>query len=389
MDLTYTRENEAFRQEARDWLERHVPAQPLASFDTPEGFEAHREWEHTLNEGGWAMVPWPVEYGGRGANLLEWLIFEEEYYRAGAPGRVNQNGIFLLGPTIMEYGTPEQRARFLPPMASSEEVWAQGWSEPNAGSDMANIQATAIADGSDYVINGQKTWASRGAYAHWLFGMFRTDPDSSRHNGLTFILVPLDTPGITVRPIEKINGKKAFAEVFFDDARVPMENRLGDEGQGWSVAMATAGFERGLMLRSPARFQNTARKLADLYRKTVAGGGFVDGTLRDAVARCFMDAEAYALNTYQTVSRLMAGDKIGAEASLNKIFWSELDIRMREAALSLLDARAELKPNAPAAGDVDDWLDGYIFSLAGPIYAGTNEIQRNIIAERILGLPRK
>jgi alkylation response protein AidB-like acyl-CoA dehydrogenase len=389
MDLTYTRENEAFRHEVREWLESHVPAEPLASFDTPEGFEAHRQWEHTLNEGGWAMVPWPVEYGGRGANLLEWLIFEEEYYRAGAPGRVNQNGIFLLGPTIMEYGTPEQRARFLPPMASSEEVWAQGWSEPNAGSDMANIQATAIADGDDYVINGQKTWASRGAYAHWLFGMFRTDPDSARHNGLTCILVPLDTPGISVRPIEKINGKKAFAEVFFDDARVPMENRLGEEGQGWSVAMATAGFERGLMLRSPARFQNTARKLADLYRKTVAEGGFVDGTLRDAVARCFMDAEAYALNTYQTVSRLMAGDKIGAEASLNKIFWSELDIRMHEAALSLLGARAELKPGAPGAGDVDDWLDGFIFALAGPIYAGTNEIQRNIIAERILGLPRK
>ena len=389
MDLTYSPENEAFRKEARDWLEGHVPAEPLASFDTPAGFEAHRQWEHTLNAGGWAMVPWPVEYGGRGANLLEWLIFEEEYYRAGAPGRVNQNGIFLLGPTIMEYGSPEQRARFLPAMASSEEVWAQGWSEPNAGSDMANIQATAIADGDDYVINGQKTWASRGAYAHWLFGMFRTDPESSRHKGLTFILVPLDTPGITVRPIEKINGKKAFAEVFFDNARVPLENRLGDEGQGWSVAMATAGFERGLMLRSPARFQNTARKLVDLYRAVVGSGAFVDSTLRDTVTRCFMDAEAYALNTYQTVSRLMAGDKIGAEASLNKIFWSELDIRMHEAALSLLDARAELKPEAPAAGDVDDWLDGYIFSLAGPIYAGTNEIQRNIIAERILGLPRK
>ncbi len=178
------------------------------------------------------MVPWPVEYGGRGANLLEWLIFEEEYYRAGAPGRVNQNGIFLLGPTIMEVGTPEQKARFLPKMASSEEVWAQGWSEPNAGSDMANIQATAISDGDHFVINGQKTWASRGAFAHWLFGMFRTDPDSSRHKGLTFILVPLDTPGVTVRPIEKLNGKTAFAEVFFDDARVPIEQSARRGGRG-------------------------------------------------------------------------------------------------------------------------------------------------------------
>lgn len=389
MDLNFTSEQMAFRSEARTWLESNVPSEPLQSFDTKVGFEEHRDWEQKLNAGGWAMVPWPVEYGGRGANLLEWLIFEEEYYRAGAPARVNQNGIFLLGPTIMEYGTDEQKARFLPAMASSEEVWAQGWSEPNAGSDMANIQASAILDGDEYVINGQKTWASRGAYAHWLFGMFRTDPDSKRHHGLTFILCPLDAPGITVRPIEKLSGKAAFAEVFFDNARVKAENRLGPMGEGWGVAMATAGFERGLMLRSPARFQNTARKLVELYRETHAQGEFIDASVRDGVARCWMDAEAYALNTYQTVSRMMAGGKIGAEASLNKIFWSELDIKMHELALELLGSRGELLPSAPAAKGVGDWLDGFIFALAGPIYAGTNEVQRNIIAERILGLPRK
>ena len=192
-----------------------------------------------------------------------------------------------------------------------------------------------------------------------------------------------------MRPIEKINGKKAFAEVFFDDARVPVANRLGKEGEGWNVAMATAGFERGLMLRSPARFQSTARRLVELYRETTAQGVFVDSALRDRVVRCWTAAEAYALNTYQTVSQLLAGGKIGAEASLNKIFWSELDIEMHEVALALLDSRAELVPSASAAGDVGDWLEGYIFALAGPIYAGTNEIQRNIIAERILGLPRK
>ena len=389
MDLSYTPEQQTFRAEARDWLTAHVPKQALPSLDTAEGFHAHREWELELNAGGWAMVPWPVEYGGRGANLLEWLIFEEEYYRAGAPGRVNQNGIFLLGPTIMEYGTPEQKARYLPKMASSEEVWAQGWSEPNAGSDMAAIQATAVIDGDHYVVNGQKTWASRGAYADWLFGMFRTDPDSQRHKGLTFILVPLDAEGVTVRPIEQLDGEAGFAEVFLDDVRVPLENRLGESEQGWSVAMATAGFERGLMLRSPARFQNTARKLVELYREVEASGDVIDPGLRDTVARCWMDAEAYALNTYQTVSRLLAGGKIGAEASLNKIFWSELDTKMHETALKLLGHRAELLPGAPAAGDVGEWLDGYIFALAGPIYAGTNEIQRNIIAERILGMPRK
>ncbi len=389
MDLNFTAEQNAFRQEARNWLEANVPSEPLKSFDTKEGFDQHCAWEKKLQGGGWAMVPWPVEYGGRGANLLEWLVFEEEYYRAGAPGRVNQNGIFLLGPTIMEYGTDEQKARFLPRMASSEEVWAQGWSEPNAGSDMANIQSTAILEGDEYVINGQKTWASRGAYAHWLFGMFRTDPESVRHHGLTFILCPLDAPGVTVRPIEKLSGKAAFAEVFFDNARVKAEHRLGPAGEGWSVAMATAGFERGLMLRSPARFQNTARKLVELYRETEAQSEYIDPSVRDQVARCWMDAEAYTLNTYQTVSRLMGGGKIGAEASLNKIFWSELDIKMHELALELLGARGELLPSAPAAKGVGEWLDGYIFALAGPIYAGTNEVQKNIIAERILGLPRK
>jgi alkylation response protein AidB-like acyl-CoA dehydrogenase len=385
VDLTYTPAQEAFRREARAWLEANVPAEPLASFDTREGFEAHRAWEARLHAGGFAMVPWPREYGGRGADLLEWLVFEEEYYRAGAPGRVNQNGIFLLGPTIMEYGTPEQKARFLPAMAKSEEVWAQGWSEPNAGSDMAAIQTTALRDGEHYVIRGQKTWASRGAFAHWLFGLFRTDPASQRHRGLSFLLVPLDAEGVTVRPIEKLNGKAAFAEVFFDDARVPAANLLGREGEGWNVAMATAGFERGLMLRSPARFQRTAAKLVALYREREAE---CDASLRSRVADCWMRAEQYTLETYRTVSRLLGGGKIGAEASLGKIFWSELDLEMHELALEILGWRAELLPAASCAEGVDDWLDGWLFALSGPIYAGTNEIQRNVIAERILGLPR-
>jgi alkylation response protein AidB-like acyl-CoA dehydrogenase len=385
MDLTYTPEQDAFRAEVRAWLRAHVPGEPLPSFDTKDGFEAHRRWERELNAGGYAMVPWPVEYGGRGANLLEWLIFEEEYYGAGAPKRVNQNGIFLLGPTIMEYGTPEQKARFLPRMAASDEIWAQGWSEPNAGSDMANIQSSAIRDGDHYVINGQKTWASRGAFADWLFGMFRTDPESERHKGLTFILVPLNLPGVTVRPIDQLDGLPGFAEVFLDDVRVPVENRLGAEGAGWSVAMATAGFERGLMLRSPARFQETARRLVELYRAHRASA---DPSIADVVVDCWSQTEAYALETYRTVSRLLGGAKIGPEASLNKIFWSELDLRMHETALRILEERGQLLPESPGAGDVGTWLDGYLFALSGPIYAGTNEIQRNIIAERILGMPR-
>jgi hypothetical protein len=388
MNLNYTDHQRAFRAEIRAWLADNVPEQALPSFDTAEGFAQHRQWEARLNAGRWAMVTWPQELGGRGCDLIDWLIFEEEYWRAGAPLRVNQNGIFLLGPTLMEYGTQEQKQRFLPKMATGENVWCQGWSEPNAGSDMAAIRANAHLDGDHYVINGQKTWSTRAVWADWCFGMFRTDPQSQRHHGLTFILVPMDTPGITVRPIAQLDGLPGFAEIFFDNVRVPLTNRLGGEGEGWAVAMATAGFERGLMLRSPARFQQTAKRLVDLYNENRASADR-DPALRDAVLRAYMDAEAYTLTTYQTASRLMKGGKIGAEASSNKIFWSELDRHMHATALSILGARAELLPHAPDAAGVGSWLDGWLFAQSGPIYAGTNEIQRNIIAERMLGMPRK
>ncbi|WP_116367421.1 acyl-CoA dehydrogenase family protein [Parahaliea mediterranea] len=387
MNLNYTDQQNAFREEVRSWLAEHVPAEPLKTFDTEEGFQQHREWEATLNKGRWGMVTWPEELGGRACDLIEWLIFEEEYYRARAPLRVNQNGIFLLGPTLMEYGTEEQKARILPKMANGEEVWAQGWSEPNAGSDMAAIRSTARKDGDKYIINGQKTWSTRAVWADWLFGMFRTDPDSERHRGLTFILVPLNTPGITVRPIPQLDGLPGFAEIFFDNVEVDVANRLGDEGAGWSVAMATAGFERGLMLRSPARFQETARRLVELYKANQASADR-DPAVRDAVMRAWMDAESYCLTTYETACRLTQGGKIGAESSTNKIFWSELDQAMHATAMSILGARAELLPHAPDAGDVGTWLDGWLFAQSGPIYAGTNEIQRNIIAERMLGMPR-
>jgi alkylation response protein AidB-like acyl-CoA dehydrogenase len=387
MDLRYTAEENAFRKEIRDWLSEHVPARPLQSFDTAEGFEQHREWEKTLAKGNWGMVTWPKEWGGRGCNLIEWLIFEEEYYRARAPLRVNQNGIFLLGPTLMEHGTEAQKARFISDMASGKDMWAQGWSEPGAGSDLAAIRSKAERDGDHYVLNGQKVWSTRAVFADWVFCIFRTDPASTRHHGLSFILVPLNLPGITVRPIRQLNGLPGFAEIFFDNVRVPVENCLGGEGEGWAIAMSTAGFERGLMLRSPARFQETAKRLVALYREQ--RDELMDLGIENAVVQAYMDAEAYALSTYQTASRLMQGGKIGPESSVNKIFWSELDLKMHETAMSLLAARAELQPHCSAAGDVGHWLDGFLFAQSGPIYAGTNEIQRNIIAERMLGMPRK
>lgn len=387
MQLTFTPQEIAFRMEVRDWMASHVPADPLPSFDASrEGFEAHRAWEAVLNEGRWGMVTWPEAYGGRGVDLIRWLIFEEEYYAARAPLRVNQNGIFLLGPTLMEFGTDRQKARFLPRMATGEEIWAQAWSEPQAGSDMAAVRAKATRDGDDYVLSGHKIWSSRAVYADWAFGLFRSDPDSERHHGLSLILFPLDAPGVTRSPIHQINGEHGFAELFLEDVRVPAENILGAEGEGWKICMATAGFERGLMLRSPARYQMAAQALVALAHRQ---GDALDPVLRARVADACMGAEAYALSIYATASRLVAGGSIGAEASTNKIFWSELDIALHEAALDILGAQAELLPGAPAATDAGGWMDGYLFALAGPIYAGTNEIQRNIIAERMLGLPRK
>lgn len=387
MDLTYTPAQQAFRAEARTWLAANVPSEPLQSFDTEPGFAQHRAWEAKLNEGRWGMVTWPTELGGRGCDLIEWLIFEEEYYRSGAPARVNQNGIFLLGPTLMEYGSEEQKARFLPRMATGEDIWAQAWSEPGAGSDMAAIRSKAERVGDHYVINGQKTWSTRAVWADWAFGIFRTDSQSQRHHGLTFILLPLDTPGITVRPIPQLNGLPGFAEIFFDDVKVPVENALGGEGMGWHVAMSTAGFERGLLLRSPARFQETAKRLVQLYQANREQADR-DPAIGEAVMRAWLDAEAYTLSTYMTASQLVQGGKIGPESSTNKIFWSELDQRMHDTAMSILGLRGELLPQAPAAGDVSHWLEGFLFAQAGPIYAGTNEIQRNIIAERMLGMPR-
>ncbi|MFX1688954.1 acyl-CoA dehydrogenase family protein [Paraburkholderia sp. A2RI-6] len=388
MKLDYTPQQCAFREEIRTWLAGHVPRKPLPSFDTEAGFAAHREWERTLHSGRWSMVTWPRELGGRGCDLIEWLIFEEEYWRADAPMRVNQNGIFLLGPTLMDFGTDEQKARFLPAMASGEHVWAQGWSEPNAGSDMAAIRSSAFRDGEDYVLNGQKIWSTRAVWADWMFGLFRSDSQSTRHHGLTFLMVPLNAPGVTVRPIKQLNGQTGFAEIFFDDVRVPVANRIAGEGMGWHVAMATAGFERGLMLRSAARFQRTAESLRELLLAHPEAARR-DPSLRQRVAAAWMDAQAYALSTYMTASRLQKGGHIGPESSTNKVFWSELDLRMHQTALDILGSRAEVMPHGDEAhAHLGNWLDGFLFAQAGPIYAGTNEIQRNIVAERMLGMPR-
>ena len=371
-----------FRAEVRDWLAAHVPATPLPSVDTAEGFDRHRDWERELFAARLAVVSWPAEYGGRDLPLLDWLVFEEEYHAAGGPVRVGQNGLFLLAPTLFAHGTPEQRDRLLPRMARADDVWAQAWSEPEAGSDLAAIRARADRVAGGWRLTGSKTWSSRAAFADRAFGLFRSEPGSTRHAGLTYLMFDLRADGVTVRPIRQLGGGTGFAEIFLDGVFVPDADVIGTPGEGWRVAMSTASHERGLSLRSPGRFCAAAGRLAALWQRAADPA---DTGLRDRVADAWIGARAYQLHTLGVAQRLAAGGRLGAESSLGKVFWSELDVALHETALDLLGPQAERRD---LPGEDGRWLDGYLFALAGTIYAGTNEIQRTVIAERLLGLPR-
>ncbi len=384
MDLEFDDATVAFRDEVRAFLAENVPSEPLPHMDTAEGFEAHRQWERTLAEARLSVVSWPAEYGGRDATLEQWVIFEEEYYRSGAPGRVSQNGIFLLAPTLFEHASKEQLDRIMPRMARADDIWAQAWSEPESGSDLASLRATATKVDGGWLLNGQKTWSSRAAFADWGFGLFRSDPEAQRHKGITYYMFDLRSKGVTVRPIDQLDGLPGFAEVFLEDVFVPDDPAnpgesgvIGAVNEGWRVAMSTASNERGLSLRSPGRFLAATDRLVQLWKD---GGDASDTALRDRVVDAWIGSRAYELSTWGTVTRLNDGGQLGAESSINKVFWSEWDVATHETALDLLGPEAELADTA--------WMHGYLFSLSGPIYAGTNEIQKNVIAERLLGLPK-
>ena len=388
MDLHLDAATEEFRLEVRQWLEANVPAEPLPHMDTREGFEAHREWERTMADARMSVVSWPEEFGGRDCGLVNWVVFEEEYFRAGAPLRVSQNGIFLLAPTLFDHASPEQLAAIMPRMARADDIWAQAWSEPEAGSDLASLRSTATRVDGGWVLNGQKVWSTRASFADRGFGLFRTDPDEPRHKGLTYFMFDLRSEGVTVRPIDQLDGLPGFAELFLEEVFVPDDPAdpaasgvIGEVNQGWKVAMSTANNERGLSLRSPGRFLATTDRLLDLWDDHRDD---LDDRTRGAVADRVVDAwigsRAYELSTWNTVTKLTGGANLGFESSINKVFWSDWDIATHETALDVLGPAGEL------AGE--QWMDGYLFALAGPIYAGTNEVQKNIIAERLLGLPR-
>ena len=377
MDLTESAADREFRLEAREWLMINKPAERLPSPDTERGFALNRDWERQLFEAGWAAVSWPEQYGGRGLGLWEWMIFEEEYYAAGLGPRAAQNGLFLLAPSLFEFGTEEQKARLLPRIAGVEDMWAQGWSEPEAGSDLAGVRVRAERDeeAGGWRVSGQKTWSTRAPFCNRLFALVRTDPAAARHRGLSYLLIDLHAPGVTVRPVRKLGGETGFGEVFLDDVLVPDSDVLGGVGQGWRVAMATTGSERGLILRSPGRFLAAAQDLVDLYGSVKNPSP----ALQRDVVQAWISAQAYLYSSMKTVTRVTAGGAIGAESSGNKIFWSELDVHIHETALDLLAEGAEVDYR---------WWHGFITSMATPIFAGTNEIQRNIVAERVLGMPR-
>ena len=383
MDLTFSPEHEAFRAEARAWLAAHVPADPLPSLDTAEGFEAHRAWERTMFEDRWSVVSWPTEYGGRDVGIFEWLVFEEEYYRARAPTRVSQNGIFLLAPTMLEYGTEAQKARYLPPMAAGDEIWCQGWSEPDAGSDLAGIRSRAARDtahGDGWILNGQKTWASRGAFAEWCFGIFRTDPEAERHRGLTYFLVAMDSPGVTVRPIPQIDGETGFAEIFFDNVEVPEDQVLG---RG-----------RRRLVRRHGHRRLRARPLAAQPGALHRGSRPPRRALRTNAAARPLPPTPWRRPTWTprptscTPTGRRRAWRAATPSAPRPAATRSSGPRPTSPSTPPRSTCSAPRPSCWRPGAPGEWLDGYLFSLAGPIYAGTNEIQRNVVAERLLGLPR-
>jgi alkylation response protein AidB-like acyl-CoA dehydrogenase len=387
MDLSLSPTEEAFRQEFAAWLRANLPDEwrghrPRGA---PEGpvLEARRSWERTLGADGWLGVSWPAAYGGRGATAMEHVIYLEELFGAGAPDPLNTLGLNLVGPTIIEAGTDEQKQRFLRPMLRGEAVWCQGFSEPNAGSDLAGLQTRADRDGDDWVVNGQKIWSSGAQYSDWCALLARTDQDAPKHRGISFLLVDMRSPGITVRPIRQISGDSEFNEIYFDNVRVPGDQILGEVNGGWLVANRMLAYERGVItMEMLAGYQRLWEELRDYARATRRDGAALidDPSVRDRLARSYVDVQLMRLANLRLITRYMRGTPPGAETSYMKLYWVTTEQGLSDLSLSLAG------PAGLAMGG--EWLRLYFMSRAASIYGGTEDIQRNIIAERVFGLPR-
>jgi alkylation response protein AidB-like acyl-CoA dehydrogenase len=393
MDLSLSPEEVRFRDELRAWLQANVPQDWSEWREKPieESFPYLRAWQRKLNEGRWAAVSWPKEYGGRGATLAQQAIFWEEMARVEAPPMANSLGLGLIGPTIIAHGTEAQKKRFIPRILSAEEIWCQGFSEPNAGSDLASLQTEARLDGDHYVVNGQKVWTSYGWVGNWCELVVRTDPNAPKHKGLSVLLIDMSSPGVEVRPLRQMTGESEFNEMFFRDVRVPVENLLGQVNDGWNVAVSTLMYERGSYgARLHPLFRRNITRLIELSRTFQKNGRAAcqDPLTRQKLAQCYAEVEIMRLNQLRAFSRITATGAPGPEGSIQKIFWSELNQRLQQVAQEIFGPYGQLLAEDRHSVDKGIWSYGYLRTRGNTIEAGTSEVQRSIIGHFVLGLPK-
>jgi alkylation response protein AidB-like acyl-CoA dehydrogenase len=394
MDFRFTPAEEAFRARVREWLRTNLPA----GWGTPacpkprtpaEKVAFARQWQQKLYDGGWAGLSWPKDYGGQALSPLQQLMFHEEYFAAGAPDMIDiAIGLNLTGPTLIHHGSEAQKKRFLAPILRGDEVWCQGFSEPGAGSDLAALRTRGEVKGDHLVVNGQKVWTSYARYADWCILIVRTDPDAPKHRGLTFALLDMKTPGITIRPLVEMTGVAWFNEVFFEDVVIPRDMVVGELNRGWEIAITTLSHERGTVVPYQ-RLRQHLDGVTALARRLSKDGPLSAGPLvRQRLAQHAIDVAVLRLSVYRNITQIMRSGRPGPEGSMLKLLWSELEQRIMESASLLSGAYAQLDEHAPEAYDQGRWQYGYLWSRAATIYAGTSEIQRNIISQRVLGLPR-
>ena len=391
MNFEFSEGEEAFRKEVRGWLERNLPEELrgrafAASRADVDEVRRLRAWQKTMAEAGYVGMDWPREFGGRGAPVTEMVILYQEMARAESPQLVNRGGVSMLGPTLMKYGTPAQQQRFLKNILTADDLWCQGFSEPNAGSDLANLQTRAVLEGEHFVVDGQKVWTSMGHVADWCFLLVRTDPAAARHKGISFVLVDMKTPGITVRPLRQITGEAEFNETFFDAVRVPRENLVGKLNEGWSVAITTLAYERDLLtFIRHISLRNALHRLVKLARSR---GRNTDPVVRQKLAELWIGEQALQLNGYRSLTRILRGGQPGPEGSTSKLFWSQLDQELALTATQVLGPYSQIAEGSTWAPDDGQWQFYELLARASGIRAGTTEILKNILGERVLGLPK-
>jgi len=396
MDFDFTPEQQRFRRDVRAWLAAQVPADLkgrgfAASRADREHVDRLRRWQRRLHEAGYVGIDWPRAYGGRDASIMEQVILYEEMSRAQAPQPVNRGGLSMLGPTLMKHGTPAQRERHLAKILTAEEIWCQGFSEPNAGSDLANLQTRAVLDGDAYVLNGQKVWTSMAHVADWGFFLARTDPDAPKHNGITFLLLDMKTPGITIRPLTQITGEAEFNEVFLENVRVPVDHVVGKVNEGWGVALTTLAYERDVLTMIRHISLRTAlERLVALAKRTKRNGHTAadDPVLRQRIAALTIAERCLQLNGYRTLTRILRGQSPGPEGSTAKLFWSQVDQELAELATEVIGPYSQVAAPSEWAPDDGQWEFYCLLARGSGIRAGTSEILRNILGERVLGLPK-